>query len=91
MRWDRLGRVGLLIVLAVVVGLYVQQALAYFSVRAQADQQLSIVRSLTRHNAMLTEEEKTLNDPATIVREARVLGMVRPGERPYVVTGLANR
>jgi cell division protein FtsB len=89
-RWDRLGRIGLLIVLAVVAGLYVQQALAYFSVRAQADQQLSIVRSLTRQNAVLTREEKTLNDPATIVHEARVLGMVRPGERPYVVTGLPN-
>ncbi len=91
MRWDRLGRVGLLVVLAVVAGLYVQQALAYFSVRAQADQQLSVVRSLTRQNAVLTQQEKTLNDPATIVHEARVLGMVRPGERPYVVTGLPNR
>ncbi len=91
MRWDRLGRVGLLVVLAVVAGLYVQQALAYFSVRAQADQQLSVVRSLTRQNAVLTQEEKALNDPATIVHEARVLGMVRPGERPYVVTGLPNR
>jgi len=89
-RWDRLGRVGLLVVLAVVAGLYVQQALAYFSVRAQADQQLSVVRSLTRQNAVLTREEKALNDPATIVHEARVLGMVRPGERPYVVTGLPN-
>lgn len=77
--------------LAVVAGLYVQQALAYFSVRAQADQQLSVVRSLTRQNAVLTQQEKALNDPATIVREARVLGMVRPGERPYVVTGLPNR
>jgi len=89
-RWDRLGRVGLLVVLAVVAGLYVQQALAYFSVRAQADQQLSVVKSLTRQNAVLAQEEKALNDPATIVHEARVLGMVRPGERPYVVTGLPN-
>jgi cell division protein FtsB len=90
-RWDRLGRVGLLIVLAVVAGLYVQQALAYFSVRAQADQQLSIVRTLTQQNALLSKQQRALNDPATIVHEARVLGMVRPGERPYVVTGLPNR
>ena len=28
------------------------------------------------------------SEPATIVRDARALGMVRPGERPYVITGL---
>lgn len=91
MRWDRLGRLGLLIVLAVVAGLYVQQAVAYLSVRSQADQQRSIVSTLTRQNAALSREEKALNDPATIVRQARALGMVRPGERPYAVTGLPNR
>ncbi len=75
-------------VLAVVVGLYVQHALAYLSVRSQAEQQLAIVKRLSRENAQLAEEQQSLSDPATIVRDARALGMVRPGERPYVVTGL---
>lgn len=88
MRWDRLGRLGLLIVLAVVAGLYVQQALAYLSARSQADQQRSIVRTLTQQNAALVRQEKSLNNPATIVQQARALGMVRPGERPYTVIGL---
>ena len=35
-RWDRAGRVGLLVVLAVVVGLYAQHTLSYFSTRSQA-------------------------------------------------------
>jgi cell division protein FtsB len=87
-RWERVGRVVLLGVLAVVVGLYVQQALAYWSVRTQANQQQSIARRLSRQNARLVRQEKLLNDPATIVRGARALGMVKPGERPYVVTGL---
>jgi cell division protein FtsB len=78
----------LLVVLAVVLGLYVQQGLAYLSVRSQANQQAAIVRQLSRQNAQLARQEKNLNNPATIVQQARRLGMIKPGERPYVVTGL---
>jgi cell division protein FtsB len=80
----------LLVVLAVVMGLYVQHALAYLAVRGQASQQQAIVHRLTRENAALTRAEQSLNDPATIVRDARALGMVRPGEHPYAVTGLRS-
>jgi cell division protein FtsB len=89
-RWDRVGRVGLLVVLAVVAGLYVQHALAYLSVRAQARQQQAIVRDLQRQNAALTAQQRSLKNPATVQREARALGMVRMGEHPYVITGLPN-
>jgi cell division protein FtsB len=90
-RWERVGRVVLLIVLAVVLGLYVQQALAYLSVRSQADQQHSIVQRLLRQNAKLLRQQRSLNDPATIIRDARALGMIRPGERPYAITGLPGQ
>lgn len=87
-RWERVGRIGLLVVLTVVVGLYVEHALSYFSTRAQADAQQTIVSSLQRQNAALTREERSLNNPATIVSDARALGMVRPNEQPYVITGM---
>jgi cell division protein FtsB len=87
-RWDRVGRVALLVVLAVVVGLYMQQGFRLFSVRSQDKQQQRIVQRLSKENAALVREQKSLDNPATIEREARVLGMVRPGERPYVITGL---
>ncbi|HUO74480.1 MAG TPA: septum formation initiator family protein [Solirubrobacteraceae bacterium] len=90
-RWDRLGRIGLLLVLLVVAGLYVKQGLSLLSTRAQAEQQLSIVHRLTRENAQLVKERDSLSNPATIERDARALGMVRTGERPYVITGLPNR
>jgi len=89
-RWDRVGRVALLIVLCVVAGLYVQQALAYLSVRSQANHQRAIVQQLSRANASLRAQQRSLNDPVTILRDARALGMVRPGEHPYEVTGLPN-
>jgi cell division protein FtsB len=90
-RWDRVGRVTLLIVLCVVAGLYVQQALAYLAVRSQTNRQRAIVQQLTRANASLRQQQRALNDPATIVRDARALGMVRVGEHPYEVTGLPAR
>lgn len=82
-----MGRVALLVVLVVVLGLYVQQGLAYLSVQSQADQQAAVVKQLSRQNAQLAQEERSLNNPATILEKARQLGMVRPNERPYVVVG----
>ena len=90
MRWDRVGRISLLVVLGVVAGVYVQQALAYLSVRHQATRQRAIVRQLTRSNASLRAQQRSLGDPETILRDARALGMVRVGEHPYEVTGLPN-
>jgi cell division protein FtsB len=87
-RWDRVGRVGLLVVLCVVAGLYVQQGLAYLSARSQAGRQQAIVQQLKASNASLRAQQRSLNNPATILRDARALGMVRVGEHPYEVVGL---
>jgi cell division protein FtsB len=87
-RWDRVGRVGLLVVLCVVAGLYVQEGLTYLSVRSQASQQSAIVQQLKQSNASLRAQQRSLNNPVTILRDARALGMVRVGEHPYEVTGL---
>jgi cell division protein FtsB len=89
-RWERLGRLGLLFVLTIVVGLYVEHTLSYVSTRSQADQQKAIVGRLARQNAELTRTLNSLNQPSTIVRDARSLGMVRPGEQPYAITGQAQ-
>jgi cell division protein FtsB len=89
-RWDRIGRVGLLVVLCVVAGLYVQQALAFLSVRSQADSQRAIVEQLSHANRTLRAQQRSLNQPSTIARDARALGMVHVGEHPYEVTGLPN-
>ncbi|HET9103559.1 MAG TPA: septum formation initiator family protein [Solirubrobacteraceae bacterium] len=90
-RWDRAGRIALLVVLTVVVGIYAQRTLAYLSTSAQASHQQRIVDRLQSQNAALAHQLRSLNQPATIVRDARVLGMVRPGEQSYVLTGHAAR
>jgi cell division protein FtsB len=86
-RWERVGRVGLLVVLTIVVGLYVEHTLSYMATHTQADRQQAIVTKLARQNAQLAKEAKALNTPSTIVSQARALGMVRPNERAYVITG----
>jgi cell division protein FtsB len=87
-RWDRVGRTGLLIVLAVVAGLYLQDAINFISTHSEADGQLANVQRLAHENAVLRQEQAALNNPVTIERDARALGMVQAGERPYVVLGL---
>jgi cell division protein FtsB len=86
-RWERVGRFGLLFVLVVVIGLYVEHTMSYISTRSQANQQQAIVERLASQNRALTRQQKSLNDPATIINEARALGMVRPGEQPFAITG----
>jgi cell division protein FtsB len=48
------------------------------------------LRALERTAKQLRAEELGLEQPSTAEREARNLGLVRPGERAYVVSGLPN-
>lgn len=45
---------------------------------------------LTQEKAALTGQLREVSSPATLEREARKLGMVRPGEHAYVVHGLGD-
>ncbi len=90
MRWDRIGRTALLVVLAVVAGLYVQHAIAYLVTRSNANVQRAIVHRLARENVALRAQARSLQQPQTIERYARALGMVKAGERPYVILGLPS-
>src|SRR5579875_1209669 len=83
-RWERLGRIALLVVLAAVVAVYAEHAVSYLSTRAQNARQQAIVRSLQ-------VRQRALEDPTTIVRRARQFGMTRSGEQPYAITGQSSR
>ena len=87
-RWDRVSRLALLAVLAGLVALYIGPTRSWFDTRTEAAEKRAEVQQLKRENQQLRERRKALRDPATLEREARALGMVRPGERAYVVKGL---
>jgi cell division protein FtsB len=89
-RWDRKLRTAMLVVLMLVGWIGVQGILNLLATHAQAEQQLSLVQSLARANRALEAQERQLSQPATIVRDARALGMVRSNEQAYVITGLPS-
>jgi cell division protein FtsB len=86
--WDRKFRTVMLVVLGLVGYLGVSGGLELLHTRAQAEQQQAIVQTLARQNRALEQQQRQLRQPATIIRDARTLGMVKAGERAYAVTGL---
>ncbi len=87
-RWDRVSRVAMLFVLAGILILYIGPVHAYFQTKHRVAAQTAIVKSLREENRRLLERRRALSHPATLEREARKLGMVRPGEKPFVVRHL---
>jgi cell division protein FtsB len=87
-RWDRIGRVALLVVLVGILALYVGPARSWWTTWHVAKQRRAEVAGLQRENERLRARARALRDPNALERDARRLGMVRPGERSYVVKGL---
>jgi cell division protein FtsB len=87
-RWDRVSRVALLVVLVVLVYLYAGPARSYWHTIHEAKQRRAEVAVLKRENERLRARRAALRGPSALEREARRLGMVRPGERPYVLEHL---
>src|SRR4051794_26191199 len=85
-RWDRLGRWALIGVLALVLYLYVGPAVSWVSAYRDAKAKRREVAALQARNRALRERARELRDPAALERAARALGMVKAGERAYVVT-----
>jgi cell division protein FtsB len=87
-RWDRVGRIALLLLLAAVVLLYVGPARSLLSTWQASNAKEARLTTLEREHEALVRRAEALRDPRTIEAEARRLGMVRPGERSYVVRNL---
>jgi cell division protein FtsB len=87
-RWDRVGRVALLCVLGLVLLLYVGPAHAWIKTWRESHTRRTQVQTLQREHARLLARRKALQNPRTMVEQARALGMVKPTERSYVISGL---
>jgi cell division protein FtsB len=87
-RWDRVGRVALLCVLFGVLALYVGPSIRWVQTYREAHVRAAEVKALKHENRRLRERRTALNDPRTMEREARRLGLVKPGEKPFIVKGL---
>jgi cell division protein FtsB len=87
-RWDRVGRVALLATLVVIVFSYASPARKWIKQSGTAGHQKQELSDLTSENRKLKQRLRALRDPGALEREARRLGMVRVGERSYVIENL---
>jgi len=87
-RWDRVGRVALLGVLVGLVVLYAGPARSYLQARGEARARNAEVQRLQREHERLEARRRALQRPGVVEAEARKLGYVKPGERPYVIEDL---
>ena len=87
-RWDRLGRWALLFVLGLVIYLYIGPATSWVSTWREAREKREEVAKLRVENERLRARRDDLRRRSSLEREARRLGMVRAGERMYVIEGL---
>ena len=87
-RWDRVGRVALLATLVVIVFSYASPARQWIKQSGTAGHQKQELSELNSDNKKLKRRLRALRDPGALEREARRLGMVRVGERSYVIENL---
>jgi cell division protein FtsB len=87
-RWDRVGRLALLGMLIVIVLLYISPARHWLQQSSTAGAQRQELDELTKENRQLEKRVRALRDPGALELEARRLGMIRQGERAYVIEGL---
>jgi cell division protein FtsB len=89
-RWDRVGRIALVLVLFGVMVSYLNpmvNLLEAWQGSKSSEQQLA---QLKQEKVDLTKQLREASSPASLEREARRLGMVKPGEHAYAVKGLGD-
>ena len=84
-RWDRVGRWALICVFAFVLYLYVGPARTWVTTYAEAKRKRAEVEDVRAHNTRLQERKRQLRARGAVELEARRLGMVKAGEKLYVV------
>ena len=89
-RWDRLGRIAMLFVLLALVFLYIGTGFHMLSTWRQAHHTSARVTAMEREHRRLIVEHNRLSSQSNLEQSARALGMQRPGEQSYIVTGLPN-
>ena len=90
MRWDRLGRLALLFLLVALLYLYLSAGIHMLSKWSQDGRTSAAVVALKHEHAQLLAQHEVLARQATLEAEARQLGMIKPGEQPFIATGLPD-
>jgi cell division protein FtsB len=75
----------------VLVGVFYWKPLhSYLHTRQVLDRRESEVGKLKQQQHQLEQRIETVGQGGALIREARRLGLVKPGERLYIVRGIAD-
>lgn len=89
-RWDRVGRIALVLVLFGVLISYLNPVVNLIDAWRDSKAGEERLAELQAEQASLEEQVDRASSPLTVEREARRLGLIRAGERSYVVHGLGD-
>jgi cell division protein FtsB len=89
-RWDRLGRIALVLVLFLVLVSYLNPLVNLLQAWQGSKSSEAQLGQLKQERVELTRQLHEVSSPAALEREARRLGMVKPGEHAYIVHGVGN-
>ena len=84
-RWDRIGRTALVLVLFGVLVSYLNPLVNLFDAWRDSKAGEERLVELQRENVELRQQVSDAGSTLTLKREARRLGMITPGERAYIV------
>ena len=85
--WHRVGRLALLFVLGVILLLYIRPVVHWVQQRTTAEHSRQDLRRLQGEHDRLQTRLRSLSGPGALERNARSMGMVKQGERAYVIEG----
>jgi len=89
-RWDRVGRIALVLVLFGVTISYLNPVVNLVDAWRDSKASEERLAELKAEKQRLEQQVRAADTPLVLEREARKLGMVRPGEDAYVVRGLGD-
>ena len=84
-RWDKVGRVVLVLVIFLVLLSYVRPSLSFFDAWRQSKASRTELVELKREKSRLAAKVASLSNRTAVAESARRLGMIAPGERAFVV------
>ena len=73
-----------------VAALYIGPSISYFQTRSESGRRHQEIAVLKKENAELKRRREALKSDRAVENEARRQGMVKSGERAYVIKGLPD-
>jgi hypothetical protein len=86
-KWDRVGRVALTLVLVAVLYSYLGPSLDFVKTYTGTTAAKAELHELLKENRRLHNRIQSADDPLVVDHEARAQGMVAEGETPVVIHG----